>query len=33
MSFYNDTGPPLTGRQRVFILHQPKIPCPSISIG
>jgi len=28
-NFFSDTGPPLTGRQRVISFHQPKIPCPS----
>ena len=28
LSFYTDTGPPPTGRQRVISFHQSKIPCP-----
>jgi len=27
--FFTDTGPPLTGRQRILSFHQPKIPCPA----
>ena len=30
---FTDTGPPLTGRQRVLSFHQPKIPCPSSCIS
>ncbi|MEI7492191.1 MAG: hypothetical protein WCK92_12385 [Bacteroidota bacterium] len=29
ISFYTDTGPPLTGRERIISFHQTKIPCPS----
>ena len=32
-AFITDTGPPLTGRQRVISFHQPKIPCPSNCIS
>jgi hypothetical protein len=28
-SFFTDTGPPPTGRQRIISFHQSKIPCPS----
>ncbi|MEI8007421.1 MAG: hypothetical protein WCI48_14540 [Bacteroidota bacterium] len=31
--FFTDTGPPLTGRQRVISFHQPKIPCPASCIS
>ncbi len=33
LSFYSDTGPPLTGRQRVISFHQSKIPCPPVFIS
>ena len=29
ISFFSDTGPPTTGRQRVLSFHQPKIPNPA----
>ena len=28
VSFLADTGPPVTGRQRIISFHKPKIPCP-----
>ncbi|MCX6285942.1 MAG: hypothetical protein NTY96_02345 [Bacteroidetes bacterium] len=32
-SFYVDTGPPLTGRQRIISFHQSKIPCHSFLLS
>ncbi|MEI6885644.1 MAG: hypothetical protein WCO02_14225 [Bacteroidota bacterium] len=29
VSFFSDTGPPPSGRQRVLSFHQPKIPDPA----
>lgn len=31
--FFTDTGPPLTGRQRVICFHQSKIPCPAAHVS
>lgn len=33
LDFYTDTGPPLTGQERVISFHQSKIPCPLISFS
>jgi len=32
-SFFADTGPLLTGRQRVIFFHQSRIPCPAIYLS
>ncbi|MCX6282105.1 MAG: hypothetical protein NTU51_09080 [Bacteroidetes bacterium] len=33
ISSYTDTGPPLTGRERIISFQQAKIPCPSFCIS
>ena len=33
LTFYTDTGPPLSGRQRVITYHQSKIPFPVLLLS
>jgi len=33
ISYFTDTGPPLTGRERVICFHQSKIPCPAVDVS